>query len=340
MKFLKGLLITLIALFAVYVLLSFFLPSNTHVERNVEINAPAGTVWSKISVFKNWEAWSPWIENDSSINNVYTGTDGDLGSKMSWTSDSSGVGFMEILESVPNEKLVAILAFTEPWESSSEDTFILTEKDGKTTVSWSDHMEINFWARPIMFAMGMNTDKMDEMMGPDFEKGLANIKKLSEGVSKPLKIIEAELPESIYLGIRHKTTISEVMKSDFYATNFGKIMGALAGNENKITGPPVAIYYSFNEEDSTIEIVPAFPVSDASLSFDGMEVITMPKGKVVKAAFYGPYNESASVHYALDDYTKEKGLKTGLVVEEYANDPTTVSSPDEILTNIYYYIVD
>ena len=108
MKFLKGLLITLIALFAVYVLLSFFLPSNTYVERNVEINAPAETVWSTIFVFKNWEAWSPWIENDPSINNVYTGTDGDLGSKMSWTSDSSGVGFMEILESVPNEKLVAI----------------------------------------------------------------------------------------------------------------------------------------------------------------------------------------------------------------------------------------
>lgn len=341
MKFIKGLLITVLALILIYVILALFAPSSTHVERSMEMNAPAEAVWSKISEFKNWENWSPWKEKDPSIVNTYTGNDGEVGSKMSWTSDSSGVGYMEIKETVANEKLVAKLAFTEPWESSSEDTFILTEADGKTTVSWSDHMEIPFMARPMMMFMGMNTEKMDEMMGPDFEKGLANIKKLAEesnSMPQPTVISESEMTETTYLGIRHKTAMSEVMKQEFFATNYGKLMGALGEKGIEPSGMPVAIYYSWNEEDSTVEVVPAIPVtSTEELDLEGMEIVTLPAGTAVKAAYYGPYEGAMSAHMKIGEYCKTNAIETGIVMEEYANDPTTVESPNEYLTNIYYF---
>ena len=343
MKFIKGLLLIVLALILVYFIIAIFSPTSAHVEREIEIEAPAEEVWSKISEFKNWEAWSPWKENDPSIINTFTGENGAVGSKMSWTSDSSGVGYMEILETRPNELLKAKLAFIEPRESNSENIFVLTEENGKSILSWSDHSEFSFFSRPFMLLMGINSAMMDSMMGPDFEKGLLNIKNLTEnsiGSNIPIEITHVEMPSKNYLGIRHKTTIEEVMQADFYGTNYAKIGTALGGAKLAPAGSPVAIYYSWNMEDSTTEIVPALPVAAIlDPKIEGVEFLALPAGKAVKAAYYGPYKESVVAHFKLDDYCKANGIETGLTIEEYANDPESVSSPNEILTNIYYYIV-
>ncbi|MDA9261815.1 GyrI-like domain-containing protein, partial [Flavobacteriales bacterium] len=233
------------------------------------------------------------------------------------------------------------LAFTEPWESSSEDTFVLTESEGKTSVSWSDHMKIPFIIRPMMMFMGMNTDKMDEMMGPDFEKGLSNIKKLAESNSTEMKISQVEMPATNYLGIRHKTTFSEVMTSEFFGTNYGQLMGFIGKEKIQMSGSPAAIYYSWNETDSTTEVLPCIPVSNTETIIpEGMEIVSLPLSKAVKAAYYGPYNGASSAHIKLGAYCKENNIVTGTVIEEYANDPTAVASESEILTNIYYLIIE
>lgn len=344
MKILKGLLITVLAILAIWVLLALFSTPSTHVERSLEINAPAETVWSKISEFKKWEKWSPWKEKDPTINNTYTGTEGEVGSKMSWVSDSSGVGYMELLEVIPNEKMVAKLAFTEPWESSSEDTFTLSENEGKTTVTWADHMDIPFLARPIMLFMGMNNEKMDEMMGPDFEKGLQNIKALAESdnttSSQEIAVTKEEVGEAKFLGIRHKTSMSEVLKQEFFATNFGKIFGVVSSQNIQMAGNSSCIYFEWNEVDSTAEAFPCVPVTNSlEEAPEGMEIVTIPAGNVVKASFKGSFTGAMAAHQKIAEYCTSNNIKTGIVYEEYVN-AATVTDENEMITNIFYQIIE
>lgn len=340
MKFLKGLLFTLIALILVYLIIAIFSPNNYSVTRELTVDSSIEAVWNQINTFEKWQNWSPWKQKDSTLTSSFEGTPGEVGSKTSWVGDPelSGTGSMTLKESIPNEKFVYDLEFPE-WESTSEGYIMLEDaENGGTKITWNDQGELPFIMRPLgLFGM------FDRMMGPDFENGLENMKVSAQSFvpnSKTLTITEIELPAISYLGIRHKTTMAEVMEAEFYSSNYGVIMGALSGNEDKVTGAPVAIYYSWNESDSTTEIVPAIPVNDSTLSYEGTEMVSIPAGKAVKAAYYGPYAGSENAHYALDAYVKEKELKTGLVVEEYANDPTTVASPEEILTNIYYYILE
>ncbi|MGB1039859.1 MAG: GyrI-like domain-containing protein, partial [Flavobacteriales bacterium] len=141
--------------------------------------------------------------------------------------------------------------------------------------------------------------------------------------------------------VRQNTTMAEVMTQEFYSSNFMKLGMALGENKLEMTGHPSAVFYAWNEEDSTAEVLPAFPVAAGSkVSTEGMEIVDIPAGKVVKAAYYGPYEGGAGAHKKIGEYCKANNIKTGLTIEEYANDPTTVASPDEILTNIYYFIIE
>lgn len=342
MKFIKGLFITLLALVVVYFLFAFFLPNATHVERSVTINSSKSEVWNQINDFEKWQNWSPWMKKDPTIKNTFSGELGAIGSTMSWTSDSSGVGEMKILETISEQSLKASLTFKEPWESYSENLLTLSESNGETTLTWSDHMEIPLIARPIMYFMGINQNKMDEMMGPDFENGLATIKELAESskpVSKPMEIKEMDFVSATYFGIRHKTTMSEIMKPEFFENNYALISEEIKKNGFTPSGAPVAFYYSWNEEDSTTEIVAAIPLFISSpVAVNGFEFITIPDSKVVKGAYFGAYETGQEGHIQLGAYCEKNGIETELVMEEFANDPKSVSSPSEILTNIYYFI--
>ncbi len=79
MKFLKKLIILIIAIVLVYCVVGFFAPSNYKVERSREINAPLEVVFEQVSKFNNWDSWSPWKEKDSTAYYIITGEDGAVG---------------------------------------------------------------------------------------------------------------------------------------------------------------------------------------------------------------------------------------------------------------------
>ncbi len=64
MKFLKYLLfLILIAIigFAIYVAVQ---PNSFEVSRERTINAPASVLYDNVIDYKNWEAWSAWVEKE------------------------------------------------------------------------------------------------------------------------------------------------------------------------------------------------------------------------------------------------------------------------------------
>lgn len=343
MKFLKGLLIAILTLAIIYVVLALFGPSSYKVTRSLDINAPADIVFEQFSNFKNWEAWSPWIEKDPSVKNTYEGEFGEVGSKMSWVGDEelSGTGSMTISALEMNKSINYDLAFEVPMEMASKGGIMLEEKDGKTSLSWYDEGDIPFMMRPFMLFMDL-----DAKIGPDFERGLARIDSISQVIVKqrqvkPIEIVETTVTAKNYVGIRHNTTMATVMDSKFYEDNFKKLGIYMGENQMKMVDgtAPGVFYFEWNEEDSTCVAVPAFAIDGLSkVDQEGFELIPLKESKAVLAKFYGPYEESYKAHMKLDGYLKEKGLESDFCLEEYMNDPTTVSSPNEILTHITYFL--
>ncbi|MBK8956210.1 MAG: SRPBCC family protein [Saprospiraceae bacterium] len=170
MKFIFNLIKVAFAIAVIYIIAAFLGKSSYTVERETWIKAPQKLVFNQISVFRNWENWSPWIEKDPTVKNSYEGPDGDPGSVMNWEGDEnkSGTGSLKIEAVNAPHSLNYLLTYKVPFEMQSRGSFHLTyESEDKTKVKWNDQGDIPFFFRPIMMFMDM-----DKQIGPDFERGL------------------------------------------------------------------------------------------------------------------------------------------------------------------------
>ena len=148
------------------------MPGTVEVSKMATIKAPAGEVFEQVNRLSNWEAWQPWSKRDATLETTYEGEEAGVGAKSVWTSENSGSGSQEIVESVAGEKIVTALDFGEMGKASSTWTFV--EKDGTTAVTWTMTSEL---------------DGMAKLFGPmirssvevDYEEGLGFLKAEVEG---------------------------------------------------------------------------------------------------------------------------------------------------------------
>ncbi len=150
------------------------LPGTYSVERTALIEAPASYAYDQVADFRNWDSWSPWEKKDPNMSRSYEGPEQGVGAIYKWSgNDSVGTGSLEVVEAVPNERIEMKLRFEKPFESRSDNTMLFEDEDGYTRVTWIDSGSLPFYLR-------MLGPEMDGMMGPDFEKGLADLKQYSE----------------------------------------------------------------------------------------------------------------------------------------------------------------
>ena len=173
MKILKWIL----GIIALLLALGFLMPGTTHIERAIDINVPAVDVFNQVNELKNWSNWSPWAKLDPNTVWKYSEpSSAGLGAYYTWASEQSNVGKgkVTILESKPNELVRNRMEFAGQGEAMSN--FILTAKDtASTKLVWT--FESDNGLNPFSRWMGLF---MDKMLGPDYEKGLANMKAYCE----------------------------------------------------------------------------------------------------------------------------------------------------------------
>jgi hypothetical protein len=153
-------------------------PGEFAVERTALIQVPAAAVYSQVSDFRRWSAWSPWERLDPSMQKTFTGV--GAGATYAWKGNRDvGEGIMTMTETVPPSLLRIKLEFLKPMEGTSDTTFAFKPEGGGTKVTWTMTGKNDFVGK--MFCLFMN---MDKMVGGDFERGLASIKALAEGTGK------------------------------------------------------------------------------------------------------------------------------------------------------------
>src|SRR6476620_7925045 len=151
-------------------------PDTFRVERTATIKADPGKVFSSINDFHNWAAWSPFEKLDPEMQKTLSGAASGKGAVYEWKGNSkAGAGRMEILESTAPSKIVIKLDFLKPFEGHNTSEFTMSPRGNTTEVSWAVYGPSPFMMKIMHVFMNM-----DQMMGKDFETGLASLKTVSE----------------------------------------------------------------------------------------------------------------------------------------------------------------
>lgn len=113
---------------------------------------------------------------DPNMQHSYTAPDSGVGQSMAWTGNRKvGQGSMTITDTTPDERVALTLTFLKPFKATNTVDIVLTALGGATQVQWIMRGRQNL----LMQAVDKVTS-MDDMLGKDFERGLANLKRVVE----------------------------------------------------------------------------------------------------------------------------------------------------------------
>lgn len=147
------------------------------VERSETIAAPPEEVFAKVGTLQGWDEWSPWAEMDPEMNKTYSGEAGSVGSSYRWSGNRKvGEGQMTITGIDPNARVAIDLTFLKPFKSQNSTELLLVPNGPGTDVTWRMTGPTTLMTK----VMGFIGKTMDKMVGPDFEKGLSTLKRITE----------------------------------------------------------------------------------------------------------------------------------------------------------------
>lgn len=174
MKILKWLSVVVLLLAVVLVVGGLLISPKFTVTRSATIAAPADKVYPLIADAKSWSRWAIWHQRDPAMQIEYGGPPSGPGAKSSWKSDSQGSGTMTFTAAEPHRRVAYELYFPE-FGTTSAGEFSLVPEGSGTRVTWV--MNGNMGSNPVFRWLAL---AMDDMVGKDFEAGLANLKAVAE----------------------------------------------------------------------------------------------------------------------------------------------------------------
>lgn len=172
MKILFRIGLALIALVIIIVVAAYCKAPEYHVERSLHVEASPEKTYAVFSDLQQFPKWSPWEKLDPAMKKTITN------SSYAWAgNDQVGEGLMTVTNSVLNERVEIKLAFLKPFASECQTVWAVAKDGDGSKVTWTmDGRNEGVLAR----VMGLLFN-MDKMIGPDFQRGLENLKKLVIG---------------------------------------------------------------------------------------------------------------------------------------------------------------
>jgi uncharacterized protein YndB with AHSA1/START domain len=142
------------------------------VQRATVIDAPAARIYEQIADFHRWPAWSPWEDIDPDLQRSYEGAESGVGAVYRWSGNrKAGQGRMEIVDATEPSRVRIDLMFEKPWKARNDIWFRIEPQGGKSRVTWSMTGKKTLATKLLGIVRSM-----DQMVGPDFEKGLSRLR--------------------------------------------------------------------------------------------------------------------------------------------------------------------
>ncbi|MFC4125981.1 SRPBCC family protein [Nocardia rhizosphaerae] len=145
------------------------------VVRRTTIAAEPARIHGFVNNFKKWRLWSPWEDADPQLGRTYTGPESGVGAHYAWRGNrKAGAGTMEIKADAEREIGIE-LAFEKPFKATNFVVFTLEPVQGGTEVTWK-----MTGTRSGLMGMVGKVFPIDNLIGKDFDKGLARLKTIAE----------------------------------------------------------------------------------------------------------------------------------------------------------------
>ncbi len=174
MLWFKRVIGAIVALVVILAVVGFLLPASYTVERSIVVQAPPERIYPLVAAPRAWQRWSVWTQRDPAMKIVYTGPDSGAGAGWSWDSKTEGQGRMTFTKADPATGLGYDLYFPDV-DATSHGEMRFSPEAGGTRITWTNLGDMG--RNPLMHYMAL---MMDRFVGPDFAKGLANLKALAE----------------------------------------------------------------------------------------------------------------------------------------------------------------
>ena len=329
LKYILLLLLILVIGFSIYIAVQ---PNSFEVERSRTMKAPITMVYDNIIDFKNWEAWSSWVEADPEMKITLPEKTQGVGGSYSW-EDKDGIGTMKTLAATPSTSITQEMQFAD-FPPSSISWNLKPNADGTTEVTWNIKGE----NLPFVFKMfSLMMGGMESQIGPHYERSL---EKLDSVLATDMERYTIDINGITEYGggfYLYKTTNANSSNiSAKMGQNFGAIMQFMGQQGLKQSGMPLTVY---NEMSENVIMSNGIPVkerieipsdSDVSMGF-------MPKMKVLKTTLTGNYTNLPKAWEATMTHLKENGLELSEVkpFEIYTTDPGHYPNPADWKTEIY-----
>jgi hypothetical protein len=152
------------------------LPDEKRIERSIDIAASPAAVFTIANDMRAFNDWSPWAELDPLTQYRFEGPRYGVGASMSWSSEAPqvGSGSQLIVASEPNALVRTRLQFGQSQTAIAE--LIMEPADRGTRVTWALNMDFE----GNVFRRYLGALVLDSAVGNDYERGLANLKRLLE----------------------------------------------------------------------------------------------------------------------------------------------------------------
>ena len=172
----KKILIVFVVVVAIFLGYAATRPDTFEVSRSAVMKAPPQRVYDIVNDFHNFPQWSPWQHLDPKMQQTFSGPQAGVGSSIAWSgNDKAGQGSMKITEAQAPSKIAMQLDFIKPFASTNTVDFAFAPEADGTRVTWTMRGRVPFGMKVMSVFM-----PMDRMIGPDFERGLANLGKVAE----------------------------------------------------------------------------------------------------------------------------------------------------------------
>lgn len=340
-KILKPILIGLVALIVLAALVGLILPGKVHVERSTSIAAPSATVFGLVNSLKRFNEWSPWYEIDPDTRFKYSGPDQGVGSRLEWSSQSAelGSGAQEIVVSEPATRVRTRLEFEDEGAAFSE---LRLMPDASTTqVTWSFDIDFGYNLPGRYFGLFL-----DRVLGPYYEKGLANLKVVAEAEatetesSPPVQVSETQVAAVDIAYVVGMTAPDPAAIAKALGAAFTEITAFLKANGLKQSGATLAINRYFDESGWGFEAAIPFNGSEsarskAAASTGSVRIGKTYGGRVLRGVHIGPYSSLPDTYRQLEDHMAQQHLEpNGRSWELYVGDPGK-TPPERLETHVF-----
>jgi Polyketide cyclase / dehydrase and lipid transport len=173
---LKIIVLIIAVIIAIVLLYAASKPDTFHVERSITINAAAEKIFPLINDFHAWNEWTPY-NKDPAMQKTFSGAEQGVGAHYAWQGNKDvGKGDIHITASTPPHKVELNLHMIEPFEGGNNPVVFSLDAAGDVTkVTWA----MDGTSHLMFKVMGLFIS-MDNMVGKDFEVGLAKLKTVAE----------------------------------------------------------------------------------------------------------------------------------------------------------------